>query len=69
MFSHKWVVLVAGGERHEGLRKVVQNEVAEYLSEITRRCRHSKVRGDIKVFPVSGGIITSNYVQLGTLGQ
>ena len=43
MFCHKYVVLVAAGERREGLQKRLSgNEVAECLSAITRRSRHSK---------------------------
>ena len=37
--THKCVVLVAVGERHESLQKgLLRNEVVGCLSEITRRC-------------------------------
>ena len=38
--THKYVVLVTVGERHESLQK--RNEVAECLSRIAHRCRHSQ---------------------------
>ena len=41
--AHKCVVLVAVGERHESLQKMLsRNEVAGCLSGTARRCRHSK---------------------------
>ena len=37
--TYNCVVLVVVGERHESLQKMLpRNEVAGYLSEITRRC-------------------------------
>ena len=41
--THKCVVLVVVGERHESLQKMLpMNEVGGCLSESTRRCRHSQ---------------------------
>ena len=60
------MVLVAVGERHEGLlKRLSRNEVAGCLSGITRRCRHSKSSRRHKSVPVSGGLNASNSCSTG----
>ena len=51
MFSHKCVVLVAVGERHDDFQKRLSRiEVAECLSELRVAVDIAKIRDYIKVF-------------------
>ena len=67
--AHKCVVLVAVGDMHESLPRMLPRiEVARCLSELRVAVDIAKVRGDIKVFLC---VVDSNHlitVQLGTLG-